>query len=363
MKTHISANNIQVSIIHDDKQYILKKIEDELFFNNIIEQIKKSITEEDINKIIESIIDYKTTTIEKEKDITVILPDDYILPDKFKVEDEQLLYNGLVISKTFGRRIALSDKENFDKICKFLLKLSNVDSRSVFESICDFITANPSIIIDDDGDLIFWKHINKDYTSIHANPDGTHNMHIKNVPIEMPRHEVTRNRDITCAKGLHVCAKEYLSSYCGDIVVKCKVDVNDIISVPYDYKYTKVRCCKYIPIEFYDSEGNIIEKLTEIENTYNNLDQSILKHDTKEYTNNEKIEAIKKYLNKRSCKITTIRTLQKNCSVFRKMTVKNIFDFIKTNSRLFKLTYPSNINFDNKKGIYNSYSNIEVALK
>lgn len=65
----------------------------------------------------------------------------------------------------------------------------------------------------------------------------------------MPRSMVERDRNKTCAPGLHVCSYGYLDSYCGDVVVLCKVHPMNVVSIPIDYNQTKMRVCEYTVVD------------------------------------------------------------------------------------------------------------------
>jgi hypothetical protein len=61
----------------------------------------------------------------------------------------------------------------------------------------------------------------------------------------MNRGAVDDNRQHTCSRGLHVCGFEYLSGYSGARLIAVEIDPRDVVSVPVDYRNTKMRVCKY----------------------------------------------------------------------------------------------------------------------
>jgi hypothetical protein len=61
----------------------------------------------------------------------------------------------------------------------------------------------------------------------------------------MMRNQVEDDENVTCAKGLHVCSKEYLPHFGGQNIVACEVDPKDVVSVPLDYNNSKMRVCEY----------------------------------------------------------------------------------------------------------------------
>ena len=362
--TYISITDFGIYAEHNDEKYHIKKSNDPLLYDSIIDFINNNSCSTPT-----SIVDFIREQFNKinEEDTNIFtkptnIINEIVLPDGYIIDGETLKYNGMTISTTFGRRIIYSDKQNRKNIDKFLIKLSTVDSRLVFESICDFIESNPSIMIDEDGDIIFWKYIDKHFRAVHRNPDGSHNLHIKGVPITMPRHEVTVDRNQTCSQGLHVCAKEYLDTTSPEyIICKCKVDVHDIVSVPYDYKNTKVRVCKYIPIEFYDIDGNIVEFCRQKEEDANNIDEACLKDSDNNLNTNQLINNVVQYITTRNKNYNiTLRDIQLYVKGFRRKRIKDIYSFFVNIPNKFKLIIPHNIR--NSDGSLKSYCSIQVAL-
>ena len=75
----------------------------------------------------------------------------------------------------------------------------------------------------------------------------------------MERSKVTYNPKVTCSSGLHVCSYSYLSSFSGDRIVICEVEPHNVVSVPVDYYFAKMRCCKYKVIEeVANNTGNVL---------------------------------------------------------------------------------------------------------
>lgn len=124
--------------------------------------------------------------------------------------------------------------------------VQNPDSQ-VFDQLYPFMKHN-DIEVSDDGHLIAYKKVRDTYFDIHSNT-------MRNQPgdiLEMPRVAVANDPNQTCAAGLHVCAKAYLSKFgsgISDRVVKIKVNPRDVVSVPVDYNGAKMRVCRYEVIE------------------------------------------------------------------------------------------------------------------
>lgn len=97
-----------------------------------------------------------------------------------------------------------------------------------------------------DGCFVAFKYVRSDFTSAHANPDGSRMDNTPGKVVEMPREEVNPDPNQTCSSGLHVCASRYLGGYASnEKVVACKVNPRDVVAVPTDYGYSKMRVCRY----------------------------------------------------------------------------------------------------------------------
>lgn len=68
--------------------------------------------------------------------------------------------------------------------------------------------------------------------------------------VKMPREEVCNDPSVACAPGLHVAAYDYANSmYPGKVMISCKVNPVNVVSIPYDYNQMKLRACEYEVVE------------------------------------------------------------------------------------------------------------------
>lgn len=79
----------------------------------------------------------------------------------------------------------------------------------------------------------------------------THKMVIKvGTPVTMPREECDAVQTNTCSRGLHVAGKDWLDQwYFGGVTLRVLVNPADVVAVPPQDGYGKMRCCAYYPIE------------------------------------------------------------------------------------------------------------------
>lgn len=112
--------------------------------------------------------------------------------------------------------------------------------------------------------------------------------------VSMERSECEHNPDITCSSGLHVASWEYAGGDTyqkggfngkGGAVVEVLINPRHVVSVPYDYNGTKMRCCQYYIL------GIVTDKIDSIfkEVDYVGIDNQQLEQEFK-----DRIELVKK---------------------------------------------------------------------
>lgn len=131
--------------------------------------------------------------------------------------------------------------------------------------------------ITQEGDIIGYKGVAKDaegnFVSVSSGKaivnDEVHSGQIPNpigAVVEMPRSEVHHDPATGCSTGLHVGTYRYASSFARGGLLACTVNPRDVVSVPTDSDWEKVRVCRYTVVEtievpytqavvFYDREA------------------------------------------------------------------------------------------------------------
>jgi hypothetical protein len=71
--------------------------------------------------------------------------------------------------------------------------------------------------------------------------------------VEMPRDAVQHDPSVGCHTGLHVGTWDYASSFAQGAVLKVEVNPRDVVSVPTDCGYQKLRTCRYTVLEAIDA--------------------------------------------------------------------------------------------------------------
>jgi hypothetical protein len=153
-------------------------------------------------------------------------------------------FQGHPVKGTVVSRILDMMKEGFDvtPMTKFLGKLYKNPSKDAITRLYSWMESN-SFTINSDGDLIAYKRVNQNYTSIH----DSSTMHAIGTKVSMSRELCDSNSDQTCSTGLHFCARSYLHTYGngqGRILILA-VDPMDVVAIPTDYNNAKGRACGY----------------------------------------------------------------------------------------------------------------------
>lgn len=175
--------------------------------------------------------------------------------------DGDPVYNGL--SETILRY--RTEGRDTAGLIKFMERLSANPSANSREQLFTWVT-DKGLTIDPDGYLICYKGVSSSLLSMTAGSasvvevDGTitdyEHTNIPNVPgtgVMMPRYNVQDNPGVGCSVGLHVGSWSYASRF-GPVTMEVRVDPGDVVSVPQDCGYQKMRVCYYDVIAVHDMD-------------------------------------------------------------------------------------------------------------
>ncbi len=164
-----------------------------------------------------------------------------------------LTWDGIKMPEMFTSTIVDMIQQGFpfEPMLNFLDNLSQNPSDHAVVELFDFME-NKNMPITYDGCFLAYKAVRNDYKDIYS---GSFDNSVGNV-CEVSRSKVNKNREVGCGHGLHVGAIDYAKSYGGiDIdndnddggnrLMICKVNPRDVVSVPNDAKFQKLRCCRY----------------------------------------------------------------------------------------------------------------------
>ena len=181
------------------------------------------------------------------------------------VQGGQLTWQGISMPELFTDRIFQMKKEGFDiePMLNFLDNMNDNPSDESIVELFDFMQ-NKHLPITEDGHFLAYKAVRSDFKDIYTakidNSVGS--------DVSVPRNSVNGNRDRHCAAGLHVGAIDYVTEYGGidldaesggddeggggNQIVICKVNPRDVVSVPSDSRFQKLRCCQYEVVSLFN---------------------------------------------------------------------------------------------------------------
>lgn len=170
-------------------------------------------------------------------------------------------WDGIPVPDIFSDRILQLVEEGyeFEPMLNFVRNLcENPNDHSIIELI-DFLR-HRNLPITKDGCFLGYKRVRDDYKDCYS---GTFDNNIGNI-VKMTRAEVNDRRQECNSNGLHVGALEYVMDRFrtteGRVIV-VKVNPKDVVSVPVDENFMKLRCCEYRVMG--DFDGPLTEALYE----------------------------------------------------------------------------------------------------
>jgi hypothetical protein len=155
-----------------------------------------------------------------------------------------ILYDGEPVDAELNRRVLQSVNEGFDltAMVNFCTKLFDNSSRKSIQTLYPFM-AKGKMAITPDGNIQVYRVVTPDYYDKHTKSmyNGVGQR------VSMPRNKVADDPDEACAAGLHVCSFGYLHTFysSGDRVLLCEVNPKNVVSVPKDHAFEKMRVCEF----------------------------------------------------------------------------------------------------------------------
>ena len=159
-----------------------------------------------------------------------------------EVKDGIVRYMGkpihnVVVDKILG---FMREGAPFEPMIRFLSKLMENPSHRAVNELYTFLE-HKNMPITPDGNFLAYKGVREDYTDHHT---GTFDNSIGESH-NMPRNQVCDNKDIGCSGGFHAGSYEYASSFGSGHTMLVEINPRDVVSIPSDCRYQKLRTCKY----------------------------------------------------------------------------------------------------------------------
>jgi hypothetical protein len=164
---------------------------------------------------------------------------------RLQIVDGSLFFDNVEVHTSLSAKILemIKRKEDPSKFIRFMENLlQNPEERAIME-LYGFIEVN-NLPITSDGHLLAYKSVRNDFYDHHSRSV----LYTPGSTAQMPREEVCNDPEVTCSTGIHVCSINYFveSNFGGRSTsryVLVKVNPKDVVSVPVDYRNSKVRCC------------------------------------------------------------------------------------------------------------------------
>ena len=172
-----------------------------------------------------------------------------------EIKNGQVTYEGEAVHGSISKRILefMSKGLPFQPLVIFLKNLMENPSMQSQKELYDFLE-HESLPITEDGYFLAYKAVRSDYMDKYR---GTFDNHVGNV-CQMTRSKVDDDRSRGCSNGLHAGALNYVAGYgsveANDKIVIVKINPADVVSVPSDCNYEKLRTCRYEVVGEYQGE-------------------------------------------------------------------------------------------------------------
>jgi hypothetical protein len=161
-----------------------------------------------------------------------------------EVKDGLLYVDGDVVDSIVSERLIqmLSNEVDVLPVLKFVYRLRlNPSSRAVNE-LYTFLE-HKCLPLTESGTFLAYKAVRPNYHDKHS---GRFDNSVGNV-LEMARNKVDDDKNIGCSYGFHAGTLEYASGFAceNDKIVLVEIDPADVVSIPVDCEFQKLRTCRY----------------------------------------------------------------------------------------------------------------------
>lgn len=188
-----------------------------------------------------------------------------------RLSDRVTVKNGIVYLDNEPVHNALTEQvvrfirqgvEDFQPLINFFEKIESNPNDHSREQLFEWLNVHEFTILPN-GNFVGYKGVavnNDEYFSIsHGTAISNGVEYTGAIPnplgaiVEMPRGEVQHDPSVGCHRGLHVGTWDYASSFARGAVLKVEVNPRDVVSVPTDCGFAKLRTCRYTVLEAIDA--------------------------------------------------------------------------------------------------------------
>jgi hypothetical protein len=189
------------------------------------------------------------------------------LSERITYDGTSLRFDGDVIDTSLSRHIIRMIREGdhgYRRWVKFMENLAGNPSKRSRRHLYAWLDRR-DFAITPDGCLLGYKGVLADQrnSSVHTGAAVVNGVtchgHIPNPvggTVEMARSQVNADREAGCSTGLHVGTHHYASSF-GHRLLLVSVNPRDVVAVPRDGGFHKLRCCRYTVLAVHDRTAPI----------------------------------------------------------------------------------------------------------
>jgi hypothetical protein len=199
-------------------------------------------------------------------DMTEVVADKFQrLSERVTVHSGRVFFDGDEVDNTLTQKVVEFLRQKVDDwkpLVAFMEKVMVNPEPHSREQLFDFLAHN-AFSITQDGDIVGYKGLRSVSENGHhfrSYWEGRNSVTVDGVSstgyvyqslgsvVEMARSEVQHDPNQGCSQGLHISNFDYAKDY-GDVVGLVHVNPRDVVSVPNEHEWQKVRACRYVLVD------------------------------------------------------------------------------------------------------------------
>jgi hypothetical protein len=198
------------------------------------------------------------------------------LSDRVQVGNGRVLFDGAEIDNSLTKQIVrfLEEGYGFEPLVAFMENVMDNPQPHSRQQLFNWLE-NHDFTITDDGMIVGYKGVAKEGDSYRSISSGTETVYVDGEPhkgripnpvgavVNMDRSLVQHNPSVGCHRGLHVGTYEYANDFAQGALLEVHVNPRDVVSVPTDCNWQKVRTCRYTVVNVIDKPYSTALRLDE----------------------------------------------------------------------------------------------------
>lgn len=192
------------------------------------------------------------------------------ITERITTANGNLYFDGVEIHNTLATQVTRFMKdgvEDWIPLVKFFEHVQNNPNDHSRSQLFDWLDRR-DFTITQDGMIVGYKGVakngNGEFVSVHSGQAIVNGVvHKGQIPnpigavIEMPRDQVVHDPSKGCHRGLHVGTYDFAKSYAHGAMLEVHVNPRDVVSVPTDSDWAKVRTCRYRVVRVIDNPYSV----------------------------------------------------------------------------------------------------------